>query len=757
MAQINGLTVGLDVDLRGLQTGINEAISRIGGLEREVNQVSKSTNGLTSAFSGFAGAVGGIFAVDKVIEFGAKILETTAQFQKLQAVLANTLGSQEAGAEAFAQISQFAAQTNFSVLELTDSYVKLANQGFKPTTAQLENLADLANSTGKSFDQLTEAILDAQTGEFERLKEFGIQASKSGDQVTFAFKGVKTTVDATNSSIRNYVLGLGDLQGVSGATAAISQTLGGQLSNLGDAFDGLFNAIGSSGSGAISKFISLTTQAIGVTTDLIKALDAARKLQEQDPSLSNNEALKQAIAQINDLEYASQEAAKELAIFNRVNQETGQVDRQAQEAIKEGNKLYAERIRLALILGKEVDVTSGQVTDTDLTEDRRRALETQLEITRKVLSGISDIEKQRVADAQANQDKEVAAIKKANEEKKKEQQKLIDAYNEIFKKLEVANRQESVFGDAFDLGSERVKILETGINSLLEKGFKPASKEVQTLVDLLGEAKRMSRDIAPVSSRGEVNVDYRAKDSGIFKGDVITPQIDIDPLIGYERQLQLTREQLELLNQLSNDTGIGLNALSTEFEEAGLSLNDFIEKTYALSEAKAQFQDLFAVLRESASQGLTDVVADLATGTEDAVGSVKKLLGSIAAQLGAGLISIGTPMLLVPGLQGQALAYIGAGTALKIVAAALGKSASGGSSAGGGSSRSVSTGFSQEEAGIGNTNKPTVQVASASSVQGSTANFLDIRGEFVIRNGYPDLILGIRKAEAKETKTGGNK
>jgi hypothetical protein len=35
--------------------------------------------------------------------------------------------------------------------------------------------------------------VDASSGEFERLKEFGISASKSGDQVRLNFKGVNTT------------------------------------------------------------------------------------------------------------------------------------------------------------------------------------------------------------------------------------------------------------------------------------------------------------------------------------------------------------------------------------------------------------------------------------------------------------------------------------------------------------------------------------------------------------------------------------
>ena len=50
--------------------------------------------------------------------------------------------------------------------ELTESFIKLKNRGFDPTKEELTQIGDLAASQGKSFDQLTEAILDAQTGEF---------------------------------------------------------------------------------------------------------------------------------------------------------------------------------------------------------------------------------------------------------------------------------------------------------------------------------------------------------------------------------------------------------------------------------------------------------------------------------------------------------------------------------------------------------------------------------------------------------------
>ncbi|RZK29806.1 MAG: hypothetical protein EOO57_18780, partial [Hymenobacter sp.] len=127
-----------------------------------------------------------------------------------------------------------AAKTPFSVDELTGSFIKFVNRGLNPSMAEMTKMADLAASQGKSFDQLTEAVLDAGGGEFERLKEFGIKASKSGDQVSLSFKGVNQTVKNTPEAINGAIMAFGGMQGVAGATAAISKTLEGQWSNLGD-------------------------------------------------------------------------------------------------------------------------------------------------------------------------------------------------------------------------------------------------------------------------------------------------------------------------------------------------------------------------------------------------------------------------------------------------------------------------------------------------------------------------------------------
>jgi hypothetical protein len=261
----------LDKDLRGAEKKLKDFTSSAD------SNLAKFSSGASAALKTVALSIGGALSVGAFVSFGKEVLAVTAEFEKFGAVLGNTLGSNALAKLKLKEISDFAAKTPFGVNELTDSFIKLANQGFKPTGDQMRLLGDLASSTGKSFNQLAEAIIDAQVGEFERLKEFGVRAQDAGDKVIFTFKGVQTTVDKSAESIRNYVTSLGNAEGVSGSMAVISQTLTGKISNLGDSWDQMLISVGSNTSGVFSGAIDIINQAINEITQFNQELNTASK------------------------------------------------------------------------------------------------------------------------------------------------------------------------------------------------------------------------------------------------------------------------------------------------------------------------------------------------------------------------------------------------------------------------------------------------------------------------------------------------
>ena len=235
---------------------LSEVKGRMGEVKKEMDGVADGLDApnkqglwgkMSSGFSLVKGAAAAFLAlevVQVVLGWGKALFDITAKFEKYEAVLTNALGSEKEAQESMKAIQKLAANTTYSVDELTNGYVKMVNRGIRPTKAEMISMADLAASQGKSYDQYVEALLDAQTGEFERLKEFGIRAQKSGDQVTLSFKGMQKTIANTPDAISGALDSFGKMEGVAGSNAKAMETLEGKSSNLGDSFDALQVEIG---------------------------------------------------------------------------------------------------------------------------------------------------------------------------------------------------------------------------------------------------------------------------------------------------------------------------------------------------------------------------------------------------------------------------------------------------------------------------------------------------------------------------------
>lgn len=232
------------------------------------SRISSGVNAVNTAFK----AMFLIQIAQWLWDVGKAIFSTTAQFEKYEKVLATALGDPKAAKQSMEAIKLLASQTAFSVEELTDGYVKMVNRGLRPSQAEMVKLTDLAASQGKTFDQLVEAVLDAQTGEFERLKEFGIRASKEGDKVSLMFKGQTTAVKNNEAAIFDAITAMGAMQGVAGQNAEMMETLTGKSSNLGDNFTSLSAQIGDSLTPVFIFFLNLCNKGIDLISFLWKVI-----------------------------------------------------------------------------------------------------------------------------------------------------------------------------------------------------------------------------------------------------------------------------------------------------------------------------------------------------------------------------------------------------------------------------------------------------------------------------------------------------
>lgn len=257
-----------------------DLLARTGSFQTDMDRAAKiaqrRAKEMESAFDRMAGKITGAFsgllAGVSVVATATKLVEVQRQFDVLNASLVTVTGSSKGAATEFAWIKEFAAQTPFDLAQVTDAFIKMKAFGLDASEAALRSYGNTASAMGKSLNQMIEAVADAATGEFERLKEFGIRAAKQGDQVTFTFRGVSKTIKASSEEITQYLKDIGD-NDFAGAMAERTKTLDGAISNLGDTWDELFRTINNAGVGKlIFDATALATQGIQNLINNIKVL-----------------------------------------------------------------------------------------------------------------------------------------------------------------------------------------------------------------------------------------------------------------------------------------------------------------------------------------------------------------------------------------------------------------------------------------------------------------------------------------------------
>ncbi len=175
-----------------------------------------------------------------------KLLTAGTSIGKWRAQLKTATGSVEQAAFQFQELTKFASETPFALEQSIEAFVKLKNLGLDPSEESMRSYGNTASAMGKDLSQMIEAVADATTGEFERLKEFGIKSATQGNKVAFTFRGVTTTVRKNAEEIEGYLKSIGDVQ-FAGAMADQMNTLGGRVSNLGDRWEQMWIAIAESG------------------------------------------------------------------------------------------------------------------------------------------------------------------------------------------------------------------------------------------------------------------------------------------------------------------------------------------------------------------------------------------------------------------------------------------------------------------------------------------------------------------------------
>jgi len=354
-----------------LKSELEEVRKKLGDVNKQLSDSKKKgeeTSGAFNKLSGFAGKLNtafqtfvGLKTVQYIWDLGKSVFDTTTKFEKYGKVLETALGSQKLSEQAMGALKKIAAETAFGMDELTEGYVKMVNRGLRPSTAEIIKLTDLAASQGKSFDQLVEAVLDAQTGEFERLKEFGIKAKSTAEGVSLAFKGHTVEVQKNEKAIYEAIVAMGAMNGVLGQNSSLMEINEGKVSNIADGADALsvkfgkvlqpvFNLFLNTAKNSISILDSLVSKFsdwTGITSKTESTLDS---LNDQQVKLANSEKV------LNPL-IARYEELKGKTNLNKVEQD------ELKKVIEQIQKIVPGAATAFDAYGKALDINKGKVQE----------------------------------------------------------------------------------------------------------------------------------------------------------------------------------------------------------------------------------------------------------------------------------------------------------------------------------------------------------------------------------------------------------
>ena len=154
---------------------------------KEVDHTSKSTKKLTSDFKALDSLAGRFKGLDSLagklktlaLSMGAfggfkSMFDSASSMEGYRNTLNVVMKDTELAGKKIKEAVEFANSTPFETDEIVAGMVKLESYGIDSSNEVMTMVGDMAGVMGKSFDQAVEAVADAQTGELERLKEFGI-------------------------------------------------------------------------------------------------------------------------------------------------------------------------------------------------------------------------------------------------------------------------------------------------------------------------------------------------------------------------------------------------------------------------------------------------------------------------------------------------------------------------------------------------------------------------------------------------------
>lgn len=459
-----------------------------GGVHRAAQDIESSGMGIEEMFKRIGAAAGIAFTLDQAKNFAKSVMDVRGQFQQLEIAFNTMLQSEEKASMLMSQLVDTAAKTPFDLQGVAQGAKQLLAYGIaadevNETITRLGDIAaglsipigDLVYLYGTTMTQGRMFTMDLR--QFmgrgipmadELAKQFGVAKNEVAGLVTAG----KVGADAVKKAIWNMTE---EGSRFGGLMAEQSKSITGQISNLEDQLDTVFNSIGKSNEGIISSALSSTQtlldnwQSVGTAIMTVVATFGAYKAALIATSalrnVAENQRYKDTAAAIQS-EIAAIQASLPIKKSDttadlRAKVAKGELTQQTADEIakiRELNATEADALRTKI----QAQVASGAITQAQADEimSRQQLLGVLREEQALNAAGAAqkEIEKKkelaeatrRLAEAQAEYDEADAALIVANE-RYSAAVKQKEAADELVSSLREETDAQTSLGEAMDV------------------------------------------------------------------------------------------------------------------------------------------------------------------------------------------------------------------------------------------------------------------------------------------------------------------
>ncbi len=272
------------VSLDNTQLRVDAAESK--RLLRDIGQTAKTEGDSIDASMGKIGAaMVGVFAVDKLKDFAMQVAKVRGEFQQLEIAFGTMLGSKRAADDLMTQLIQTAVITPFNMSDVANGAKQLLAYGTAADEVNetLTRLGDIAAglsiplgdlvylygttmTQGRMFTQDLRQFMGRGIPLAEELaKQFGVTKDKVGELVTAGKVGAEE-FQAAIWAMTNEGSKFGGLM------EAQSKSITGQIANIEDAIEQMFNEMGKQSEGFITDTLDAVTWVVENWQELGKVL-----------------------------------------------------------------------------------------------------------------------------------------------------------------------------------------------------------------------------------------------------------------------------------------------------------------------------------------------------------------------------------------------------------------------------------------------------------------------------------------------------